>query len=173
MRLRASLLHRSLNVGSVLAMTATATTTTLDAIMSALDIPFTNLIQNAHLRDNLRLSASLIKNRQVRCFYFTASDCTPFNFPSLILLNVCINDRMKDLLVLIKSPPFADVKGIIVYCKFQVCIWTSFSKFSGTWFQSYVVLYSHLHYTTTTTTVFEMYNLVCKVKVIKFFMFQV
>ena len=132
MRLRASLLHRSLNVGSVLAMTATATTTTLDAIMSALDIPFTNLIQNAHLRDNLRLSASLIKNRQVRCFYFTASDCTPFNFPSLILLNVCINDRMKDLLVLIKSPPFADVKGIIVYCKFQVCIWTSFSKFSGT-----------------------------------------
>ncbi|CAI8600856.1 unnamed protein product [Vicia faba] len=89
MRLRASLLHRSLNVGSVLAMTATATTTTLDAIMSALDIPFTNLIQNAHLRDNLRLSASLIKN------------------------------RMKDLLVLIKSPPFADVKGIIVYCKFQ------------------------------------------------------
>ncbi|KAL5078671.1 hypothetical protein RYX36_007092 [Vicia faba] len=119
MRLRASLLHKSLNVGSVLAMTATATTTTLDAIMSALDIPFTNLIQNAHLRDNLRLSASLIKNRQVRCFYFTASDCTPFNFPSLILLNVCINDRMKDLLVLIKSPPFADVKGIIVYCKFQ------------------------------------------------------
>ncbi|CAI8583681.1 unnamed protein product [Vicia faba] len=89
MRLRASLLHRSLNVGSVLAMTATATTTTLDAIMSALDIPFTNLIQNAHLRDNLRLSASLIKN------------------------------RMKDLLVLIKSPPFADVKSIIVYCKFQ------------------------------------------------------
>ncbi|CAI8619687.1 unnamed protein product [Vicia faba] len=89
MRLRASLLHRSLNVGFVLAMTATATTTTLDAIMSALDIPFTNLIQNAHLRDNLRLSASLIKN------------------------------RMKDLLVLIKSPPFADVKGIIVYCKFQ------------------------------------------------------
>ncbi|KAL5060434.1 hypothetical protein RYX36_032038, partial [Vicia faba] len=119
MRLRASLLHRSLNVGYVLAMTTTATTTTLDAIMSALDIPFTNLIQNAHLRDNLRLSASLIKNRQVRCFYFTASDCTPFNFPSLILLNVCINDRMKDLLVLIKSPPFADVKGIIVYCKFQ------------------------------------------------------
>ncbi|KAL5054191.1 hypothetical protein RYX36_034873, partial [Vicia faba] len=119
MRLRASLLHRSLNVGSVLAMTATATTTTLDAIMSALDIPFTNLIQNSHLRDYLRFSASLIKNRQVRCFYFTASDCTPFNFPSLILLNVCINDRMKDLLVLIKSPPFADVKGIIVYCKFQ------------------------------------------------------
>ncbi|PNX92302.1 ATP-dependent DNA helicase q-like 5-like protein, partial [Trifolium pratense] len=81
MRLRASLLHKSLNVGSVLAMTATATTTTLDAIMSALDIPYTNLIQNAHLRDNLRL--------------------------------------MKDLLVLIKSSPFTEVKSIIVYCKFQ------------------------------------------------------
>ncbi|KAI5385224.1 ATP-dependent DNA helicase Q-like 5 isoform X2 [Lathyrus oleraceus] len=89
MRLRASLLQRSLNVGSVLAMTATATTTTLDSIMSALDIPFINLIQNAHLRDNLRLSVSLIKN------------------------------RMKDLLVLIKSPPFTEVKSIIVYCKFQ------------------------------------------------------
>ncbi|KAJ1401986.1 P-loop containing nucleoside triphosphate hydrolase [Sesbania bispinosa] len=59
MRLRASLLHKRLNVGSVLAMTATATTTTLDAIMSALDIPCTNLIQKAHLRDNLRLSVSL------------------------------------------------------------------------------------------------------------------
>lgn len=89
MRLRASLLHKSLNVGSILAMTATATTMTLDAIMSALDIPCTNLILNAHLRDNLRLSASLIKN------------------------------RMKDLLVLMKSSPFAEVKSIIVYCKFQ------------------------------------------------------
>lgn len=119
MRLRASLLHRSLNVGSVLAMTATATTTTLDSIMSALDIPFSNLIQNAHLRDNLRLSVSLIKNRQVRCFYITASDCIPLT-PGLILLNVYINDRMKDLLVLIKSPPLTEVKSIIVYCKFQV-----------------------------------------------------
>lgn len=89
MRLRASLLHNSLNVGSVLAMTATATAMTLDAIMSALEIPRTNLIQNAHLRDNLRLSVSLVKN------------------------------RMKDLLVLIKSSPFAEVKSIIVYCKFQ------------------------------------------------------
>lgn len=77
MRLRASLLHKSLNVGSILAMTATATTTTLDAIMSALDIPRTNLIQNAHLRDNLCLSVSLIKNRQVRSYYFTDSDCIP------------------------------------------------------------------------------------------------
>ncbi|XP_058746505.1 uncharacterized protein LOC131619424 [Vicia villosa] len=89
MRLRASLLHRSLNVGSVLAMTATATTTTLDSIMPALDIPFSNLIQNAHLRDNLCLSVSLIEN------------------------------RIKYLLVLIKSPPFTEVKSIIVYYKFQ------------------------------------------------------
>lgn len=83
MRLRASLLHKSLNVGSVLAMTATATTTTLDAIMSALDIPCTNLIQKAQLRDNLHLSVSLVKNRQVRCIYFTATDCKPFNSPYL------------------------------------------------------------------------------------------
>ncbi|RDX93357.1 ATP-dependent DNA helicase Q-like 5, partial [Mucuna pruriens] len=74
MRLRASLLHKILNVRSVLAMTATATTTTLDAIMSALDIPYTNLIQKA---------------------------------------------QMKDLLILIKSPPFAEVQSIIIYCKFQ------------------------------------------------------
>lgn len=69
MRLRASLLHKRLNVGSVLAMTATATTTTLDAIISALDIPRTNLIQKAQLRDNFHLSVSMVKNRQVRCCY--------------------------------------------------------------------------------------------------------
>ncbi|XP_061360779.1 ATP-dependent DNA helicase Q-like 5 [Gastrolobium bilobum] len=89
MRLRASLLRKKLNVGSVLAMTATATTTTLDAIMSALDIPYTNLIQKAHLRDNLHLSVSLVRN------------------------------RMKDLLILLKSSPFAEVQSIIIYCKFQ------------------------------------------------------
>nr|KYP52969.1 ATP-dependent DNA helicase Q4 [Cajanus cajan] len=64
MRLRASLLQKTLNVRSVLAMTATATTTTLDAIMSALDIPCTNLIQKAQLRDNFHLSVSLVRNRQ-------------------------------------------------------------------------------------------------------------
>ena len=36
---------------------------------------------------------------------------------------------MKDLLVLMKSSPFAEVKSIIVYCKFQVRIWTSFFNF--------------------------------------------
>ncbi|KAE9603064.1 putative DNA helicase [Lupinus albus] len=89
MRLRASLLHKKLNVGSILAMTATATTKTLDSIMSALDIPCTNLIQRAQLRDNLRLSVSLVRN------------------------------RMKDLLIMIKSSPFSEVSSIIIYCKFQ------------------------------------------------------
>ncbi|KAK8472314.1 hypothetical protein PHAVU_002G176000 [Phaseolus vulgaris] len=89
MRLRASLLRKTLNVRAVLAMTATATTTTLDAIMSALDIPSTNLIQKAQLRDNFHLSVSMVRN------------------------------RMKDLLILMKSPPFAEVQSMIIYCKFQ------------------------------------------------------
>jgi len=69
MRLRASLLRKTLNVRAVLAMTATATTTTLDAIMSALDIPQSNLIQKAQFRDNFHLSVSMVRNRQVICFY--------------------------------------------------------------------------------------------------------
>ncbi|KAL2343436.1 hypothetical protein Fmac_004721 [Flemingia macrophylla] len=103
MRLRASLFQRTLNVRSVLAMTATATTTTLDAIMSALDIPHANLILKAQLRDNFHLSVSLVRNRQVRCFF------------SLLCLQLVIFY----LLVLIKSPPFAEVQSIIIYCKFQ------------------------------------------------------
>ncbi|XLT40329.1 hypothetical protein HN873_071621, partial [Arachis hypogaea] len=91
MRLRASLLRKRLNIGTILAITATAINTTLDAIMSALDIPCTNLIQKAQLRDNFHLSVSLLKN------------------------------RMKDLLVLMKFSPFAKVQSIIIYCKFQVC----------------------------------------------------
>ncbi|KAI9386659.1 hypothetical protein POPTR_010G056500v4 [Populus trichocarpa] len=89
MRLRASLLCTRLNIGCILAMTATATTTTLNAIMSALEIPSTNLIQNAKLRDNMQLSVSLSGN------------------------------RTKDLLTLIKSPPFVELQSIIIYCKFQ------------------------------------------------------
>ncbi|GAV85456.1 DEAD domain-containing protein/Helicase_C domain-containing protein, partial [Cephalotus follicularis] len=91
MRLRASLLHSRLNFKGILAMTATATTTTLKAVMSALDIPLTNLIQKAQLRDNLQLSVSLSGNRHV----------------------------MKDLLKLITSSPFKEAQSIIVYCKFQ------------------------------------------------------
>ncbi|KAJ4839396.1 hypothetical protein Tsubulata_916850 [Turnera subulata] len=89
MRLRASLLRSRLNVGCILAMTATATATTLNAVMSALEIPPTNLIQKSLLRENLKLSVSMSGN------------------------------RIKDLLTLIKSSPFEEVKSIIIYCKFQ------------------------------------------------------
>ncbi|XVF02709.1 hypothetical protein REPUB_Repub04eG0197700 [Reevesia pubescens] len=89
MRLRASLLRAKLNVECILAMTATATTATLHSVMSALEIPSTNLIQKAQLRDNLQLSVSLSGN------------------------------RMKDMLKLIKSSPFSEAQSIIVYCKFQ------------------------------------------------------
>nr|POF20420.1 atp-dependent dna helicase q-like 5 [Quercus suber] len=89
MRLRASMLRDRLNVGCILAMTATATVTTLNAVMSALAIPQTNLIQKEQLRENLQLSVSLSGN------------------------------RMKDLLMLMKSSPFKEVKSIIIYCKFQ------------------------------------------------------
>nr|XP_048318330.1 ATP-dependent DNA helicase Q-like 5 isoform X1 [Ziziphus jujuba var. spinosa] len=89
MRLRASLLKAKLNADCILAMTATATTTTLHAVMSALEIPSTNLIQKAQLRNNFQLSVSLSRN------------------------------RMKDLLVLIKSSPLKEVQSIIIYCKFQ------------------------------------------------------
>ncbi|KAF2292854.1 hypothetical protein GH714_029384 [Hevea brasiliensis] len=71
------------------AMTATATNTTLNAVMSALEISSANLIQKPHMRDNLQLSVSLSGN------------------------------RMKDLLSLMKSSPFMEVQSIIIYCKFQ------------------------------------------------------
>ena len=64
MRLRASLLRDKLNARSILAMTATATSRTLHAVMHALEIPTSNLIQAAQLRSNLQLSVSLSKNRQ-------------------------------------------------------------------------------------------------------------
>ncbi|KAK2636714.1 hypothetical protein Ddye_031506 [Dipteronia dyeriana] len=90
LRLRASLFQAKLNVGCILAMTATATTTTLHAVMSALEIPLSNFIQKGLLRDNLQLSVSLSGH-----------------------------NRMKDLLMLIKSSPFSEVQSIIIYCKFQ------------------------------------------------------
>ncbi|XP_041010352.1 ATP-dependent DNA helicase Q-like 5 isoform X2 [Juglans microcarpa x Juglans regia] len=88
-RLRASMLRASLNVKCILAMTATATITTLHDVMFALAIPQTNIIQKAQLRDNLQLSVSLSGN------------------------------RLKDLLMLLNSHPFKEVHSIIVYCKFQ------------------------------------------------------
>ncbi|OMO81432.1 hypothetical protein COLO4_23621 [Corchorus olitorius] len=89
MRLRASLLRANLNVDCILAMSATATKATLHSVMSALEIPSTNLIQKAQIRDNLRLSVSLSGN------------------------------RLKELLKLMKSSPFSEAQSIIVYCKFQ------------------------------------------------------
>ncbi|KAL5552486.1 hypothetical protein UlMin_039887, partial [Ulmus minor] len=79
-----------LNVNCFLARTATATTTTLNVVLlSALEIPSSNLIQKSQLRENFHLSVKLSRN------------------------------RMKDLLSLIKSSPFMEVQSIIIYCKFQ------------------------------------------------------
>ncbi|KAG8365941.1 hypothetical protein BUALT_Bualt17G0024300 [Buddleja alternifolia] len=89
MRLRASLLRGRLNAGCILAITATATTQTLCDVMHSLEIPSTNLIQSATIRDNLHLSVSISGN------------------------------RIKDLMALLKSSPFLDIKSIIIYCKFQ------------------------------------------------------
>ncbi|KAG2409659.1 ATP-dependent DNA helicase [Vigna angularis] len=120
MRLRASLLRKTLNVRAVLAMTATATTTTLDGIMSALDIPHSNLIKKAHFRDNFHLSVSMVRNRQDICFYIVLElvyfHCVNF---AKLMFEFFEHIRMKDLLILIKSPPFAEVQSIIIYCKFQ------------------------------------------------------
>ncbi|KAF9602922.1 hypothetical protein IFM89_032804 [Coptis chinensis] len=65
LRLRASLLRATLNVQCILAMTATATTKTLRAVMSSLDIPPTNLVQKSQIRENLQLSVTLSGDRQV------------------------------------------------------------------------------------------------------------
>ncbi|KQJ83245.1 ATP-dependent DNA helicase Q-like 5 isoform X3 [Brachypodium distachyon] len=89
LRLRASLLRRKLNIQCILAMTATATTQTLQEIVNALEIPSGNLIQTSQVRENLQLSISMSEN------------------------------RLKDLMLLLKSPPFVDMRSIIVYCKFQ------------------------------------------------------
>ncbi|KVH97843.1 Actin-binding FH2 [Cynara cardunculus var. scolymus] len=94
MRLRASLLRSSLGVECILAMTATATTKTMHDVMCSLEIPPSNLVQAAQIRDNLQLSVSLSGNRQVKI-------------------------RMKDLMALLKAPPYMDVKSIIIYCKYQ------------------------------------------------------
>ncbi|XP_016501659.2 ATP-dependent DNA helicase Q-like 5 isoform X1 [Nicotiana tabacum] len=89
MRLKASLLRDRLKAQCILAMTATATTKTLYSVMHALDIPSSNLIQAVKPRDNLQLSVSLSEN------------------------------RMKDLMTLLKTSPFSEAKSIIIYCKFQ------------------------------------------------------
>ncbi|KAG2320753.1 hypothetical protein Bca4012_056211 [Brassica carinata] len=90
MRLKASMLYSALKADCILAMTATATTMTLQAVMSALEIPSTNLIQKSQLRDNFELSVSLSGA-----------------------------NRLKDLLILMESQPYKKIRSIIVYCKFQ------------------------------------------------------
>ncbi|KAK8928866.1 ATP-dependent DNA helicase Q-like 5 [Platanthera zijinensis] len=89
LRLRASLLRSMLNIPCFVAMTATATTQTLHDVMGALEISSRNLIKSCKIRENLQLF-------------------------------VTINDnRLKDLLILIKSSPMVGMRSIIVYCKFQ------------------------------------------------------
>ncbi|XP_023633065.1 ATP-dependent DNA helicase Q-like 5 isoform X2 [Capsella rubella] len=90
MRLKASMLFSELKADCILAMTATATTMTLQAVMSALEIPSTNLIQKSQLRDNFELSVTMSGA-----------------------------NRMKDLLILMESHPYKEIRSIIVYCKFQ------------------------------------------------------
>ncbi|XP_021746715.1 ATP-dependent DNA helicase Q-like 5 [Chenopodium quinoa] len=91
MRLRASVLRDQLKAGCILAMTATATKKTLDAVMHALDISSCNLVKTHQLRNNLQLSVSL-----------------------------CGNSKIKDLIAIIKSSPYSELKSIIIYCKFQL-----------------------------------------------------
>ncbi|KAL1217207.1 ATP-dependent DNA helicase Q-like 5 [Cardamine amara subsp. amara] len=90
MRLKASMLLSELKAECILAMTATATTMTLQAVMSALEIPSTNLIQKSQMRENFELAVSLSGA-----------------------------NRMKDLLMLLESPPYKEIRSIIVYCTFQ------------------------------------------------------
>ncbi|XP_039124177.1 ATP-dependent DNA helicase Q-like 5 isoform X3 [Dioscorea cayenensis subsp. rotundata] len=90
LRLRASILRAKLNVKCMLAMTATATSKTLQEIMHALEIPAANLIQTCQIRDNIQL--------------FVISS----------------GNRLKDLLMLMKSSSLVDKQSVIIYCKFQV-----------------------------------------------------
>ncbi|KAJ0901609.1 putative DNA helicase [Helianthus annuus] len=90
------------------AMTATATTKTMHDVMRSLEIPPTNLVQAAQVRDNLQLSVSLSGNRQVKF-------CLLLQLP-LFFVN---EFRMKDLMALLKALPYTEVKSIIIYCKYQ------------------------------------------------------
>lgn len=84
-----TVVRKRLKVRCVLAMTATATKKTLQSILHSLEISPRDVVQVSHMRENLQLSFSFSQN------------------------------RMKDLLSLIKSPPFLEARSIIVYCKFQ------------------------------------------------------
>lgn len=84
-----TIVRKRLKVQCVLAMTATATKKTLQSILHSLEISPSDVVQVSHLRENLQLSFSFSDN------------------------------RMKDLLLLMKSPPFLEARSIIIYCKFQ------------------------------------------------------
>ncbi|KAK9050905.1 hypothetical protein SSX86_027530 [Deinandra increscens subsp. villosa] len=116
MRLRASLLRYSLGASCILAMTATATTKTMQDVMCSLEIPPTNLVQAAQIRDNLQLSVSMSGNRQVKFCLLSVSVLSSSSclYPSFLL-----KFRMKDLMALLKASPYTEVKSIIIYCKYQ------------------------------------------------------
>lgn len=84
-----TVVRKRLKVQCVLAMTATATKKTLQSILHSLEISPGDVVQVSHMRENLQLSFSFTEN------------------------------RMKDLLSLMKSPPFLEARSVIVYCKFQ------------------------------------------------------
>ncbi|KAG0562918.1 hypothetical protein KC19_9G182700 [Ceratodon purpureus] len=84
-----SILKQRLRVPCVLALTATATKETECSITKALSIPLSGIVQAVHVRQNLHLSVSRPSHRR------------------------------KDLLALLKSSPFSDVKSIIIYCTYQ------------------------------------------------------
>eukprot|EP00898_Chlorokybus_atmophyticus_P007538 jgi/Chlat1/7786/Chrsp66S07247 len=78
----------------VLALTATATKLTVDAVMSTLGVPSDNIIQEEPVRNNLHLSVSHSKERSTQ-------------------------RRLEDLDLLLKTPRFAAAKSIIVYCSMK------------------------------------------------------
>ncbi|KAH9301583.1 hypothetical protein KI387_013166, partial [Taxus chinensis] len=84
-----TILRKRLRVQCVLAMTATATKKTLQSILHNLEIPLNDVVQESYTRENLKLSVSLTEN------------------------------RLKDLLSLMKASPFLEARSIIIYCKFQ------------------------------------------------------
>ncbi|XP_042394821.1 ATP-dependent DNA helicase Q-like 5 [Zingiber officinale] len=89
LRLKSSILRRKLSVQCILAMTATATVQTFHDITCALEIQPSNRIKICQVRENLQLFVTLSEN------------------------------RLKDLLLLMKTSPLTDMHSIIVYCKFQ------------------------------------------------------
>ncbi|XP_024388003.1 ATP-dependent DNA helicase Q-like 5 [Physcomitrium patens] len=83
------ILKQRLSVPCLLALTATATKDTECSITKALSIPSSGILEASCVRHNLRLSVSRSSHRR------------------------------KDLLLLLQSIPFSDIKSIIIYCTYQ------------------------------------------------------